>query len=78
METTSPAADSEFVSNKGTPFSVETANNGLFFIKMRAGGVAPKITEEFFTSKPMAEQALELYLRKNDRLGNAKFPSKDK
>lgn len=78
LETTSPAADSAFVSNKGTPYTIETANNGLFFIKMRSGGIAPKFTEEFFTSHREAQKVLEMYLRTTDRIGNAKYPSKGK
>lgn len=82
MPTGTPATispeDAKYVSDKGTEFTIETANNGLFFIKMRKGGLAPPMTEEFFTSKVLAELTLMKYLRIRDRLGNAKFPSKDK
>ena len=77
-ETTTPATEAKFVSNRGTVFVIDSANNGLFFIRMRAGGVAPAFCHEFFTSKRQAEQVLELYLRRNDRLGFAEYPSKDK
>ncbi len=77
-ETTSPVTEDKFVSNRGTAFCVDTAHNGLFFIRMKAGGVAPSFCHEFFTSRTEAEKVLERYLRINDRLGNAVFPSKDK
>lgn len=67
----------EFVSARGTPFSIKVRDNGLYFIEMNAGGKRPPFCDELFTSHSLAENTLTRYLRGNDVLGVAKYPDKD-
>ena len=69
---------SKFISNRGKPFRIEMTDNGFYHIIQQNGGKAPRICDELYTSYSLAEKALTLYLQKNDRLGFAEYPSKDK
>lgn len=70
--------DAEFVSDKGTEFSIKTRPNGLFYISMLRGGNKPPVCDELFTRRRFAEAALIKYLKSTDRLGGAQYPGKRK
>ncbi len=66
----------KFVSDRGTEFTVAVRPNGLFYIRMKKGGVAPPMCDEHFTSQLLAETVLSRYIAEGDRLGNAVHPGK--
>lgn len=53
----------EFVSPRGGKFSLESDRRGYFFIHMTSGGVRPPVCGKKFTSRVLAERALNKYFQ---------------
>lgn len=75
--TTQETVKSEYVSRRGTPFEILQEGNGLWRIRMMAGGSTPRICDDRYTSRQLAEKDLIHYLAKNDKLGYAVYPGKE-